>query len=121
MKQRHLWWIIGAILVFLLIRTIIRKVAEKNAIKKAQETRQPTGGGTIQTSFVCDLGKVDRKKSIFQGLKNSAEVCYLQTWLNQYYNAGLNVDGDFGAKTRKSLESAKPGAPITFSLDSIGI
>jgi len=52
------------------------------------------------SSIACSLGRGN----------NSPAVSPLQTQLNLCYRSGLDVDGDFGAKTKAALTAAQRSA-----------
>jgi len=107
-------WIIFGIIAIVLFPSILR------ALTKGDEKDAPVkvGGGT--PVFKCNVGGANKDTVISQGTKRSNEVCYLQSWLNQYFSAGLKVDGDFGVATRNAVNSYVKNAGLTFSLRGIG-
>jgi peptidoglycan hydrolase-like protein with peptidoglycan-binding domain len=108
--KKYMWWIIAAIGAVIIYNIV------SNRLSSPKDTGGGSvplpGGGTTTVKFVYNPAKVDRKKVFGLGSKNSNEVAYLQTWLNQYYKSGLSVDGSWGAKTTAALLSARPLANI---------
>lgn len=113
---KYKWWIIGALVALIVLPRIFKFITSA-----ASGSDSPPVGGGSSPQFKCNPASADRGKMFGLGTKKSNEVCYLQTWLNTYYGAGLSVDGDFGAKTRSALDTFKPGAGITMSLNTLNI
>ena len=93
--------ILVAVVVLLVVVRIFAAV-------KTQGTMETKGPASIlKPRFKCEPEKADKNKKLRKGTRNSNEVCYLQEWLNRWFNAELTVDGDFGAKTESALIKAK--------------
>lgn len=111
--SKYIKWALIALVVIVVFRIVsIRKKG------------QPVDIGSVSgfgSSHDCKPLEANRSKMFGYGTKDSNEVCYLQKWLNDYFSAGLAVDGNFGTKTNAALKSALPTAPATFSLDSLTI
>jgi hypothetical protein len=106
------WWIMSAVVAMIFLPKVFRFLAGEEG------GGAPVGPPT--PSFKCNSAAADRDAAISQGTKNSNAVCYLQQWLNTYYNAKLTVDGNFGAKTRAALDLYRPQTPLAFTLNQIG-
>lgn len=104
--KKYMWWIIAAIAAYIIYKIVSNRIgSEKDT---GGGVVPAPGGGTTFVKFVYDPSKVDRAKIFGVGTKNSNEVGYLQTWLNQYYKSGLTVDGDWGARTTAALLIVRP-------------
>ena len=109
-------WIIFGIIALILLPSLLRALTGNDS----DEPVKIPGTGGVGPKFTCNPSAADRNKVLSQGTKNSNEVCYLQGWLNQYFQSGLKVDGNFGANTRSAVNKNVPSAGQTFSLNSIG-
>lgn len=115
--KKYLIWVLIAVVVII----ILKRIADRKP-EMTMPNGGTVGGGVVPARFKPDVSKANPETVISSGVKNSNEVAYFQTWLNQYYNAGLVVDGDFGARTAAALKLAKDKTfPISFSLHAMGI
>lgn len=115
----YIYWVVLAILVWIAYRVYTNRMAKRDAI--GDDTQPFIPGGAVPL-FVYDPSKVDRNRLFGLGSKDSHEVGYLQSWLNQYHRAGLVVDGNFGPRTLAAWQIAKPGAgSLQISLNSVKI
>lgn len=124
MTAKQIWgkykfWIIGSIVALIVLPPLYRLLV--SAIDGDGDAGGNGTPGPPLPGFSCNPAASNRDKVISQGTKKSNEVCYLQGWLNQYYGAGLKVDGAFGPATRNALDKNRANAPLTFTLNTLGI
>lgn len=114
--NNYKYWIIGGILAVIILPKIFRFITGATTTP-GDETDTGTGG----TAFVCQSASADRQKPFGLGTTKSNEVCYLQTWLNMYKNAGLKKDGALGTKTQTAMVAAGLPVSVSMTLDSLKI
>lgn len=114
--NQYKFWIIGIILAVIILPKIFRFL-----ISGSEGEGETTGGGVITPKFQCQSASAERDKPFGPGTKNSNEVCYTQTWLNMYYNAGLKKDGIFGEKTAAALMASGRQVSPAMTLNSLNI
>lgn len=113
-------WVGIAIVLYLIYKGISNKLESP----KGTVPVVTASGATVPApvKFKYDASKVSRTKPFGTGTTNSQEVGYLQTWLNNWYAAGLKVDGNMGAMTTAKLIAHRPGSnPIQTTLDALDI
>lgn len=116
--KKYMWYIVAAVLLYIVYRVISNRITGP----KSAAPVVGAGGSVSVPGFKYDASKVNRDKTFGMGTNNSNEVAYLQTWLNAYFNKGLKVDGDFGARTSAAMISVLPGSnPISTTLNMLKI
>lgn len=114
-------WLGVAVLLYIIYRIISNRLEAPKA-PTAPVVTANAGTVVIPTKFAYDVSKVKRDKTFGIGTNNSQEVAYLQGWLNQWYNAGLKIDGDWGARTTLAFTAHLPGKnSISTTLNSLEI
>lgn len=116
--SKYRWWIIGGLIALIVLPKLFRFLTSLN---DGAGGASASGAAGSATTFKCNPSQADRGRTFGLGATRSNETCYLQTWLNTYYSAGLKVDGAFGQKTRAALDKFKPGQGITMTLNSLNI